>query len=88
MRQIVLLVAIVLLAQIMLTAAESPKDPFKDEVVTRGERALGLVTIYANAKQHFAYFDLVPKLDWDKAFMEYLPQVGKKQSLHDYCKVL
>ena len=88
MRSAVVLVGIILLlAQIGASAAEGP-DPMKDEVITREERAFGLVTIYANAKQHFPYFDQLPNLDWDKAFMEYLPQVEKQQSLHEYYRVL
>jgi C-terminal processing protease CtpA/Prc len=78
---------VLLLAQISALAAEGP-DPMKDEVITREQRAFGLVTIYANARQHFPYFDQLPNLDWDKAFMEYLPQVEKPQSLYDYYRVL
>lgn len=88
MRSAVLFVCVILLlAQIGVWAAEAP-DPMKDEVITREERAFGLVTIYANARQHFPYFDQLPDLDWDKAFMEYLPQVEKEQSLHEYYLVL
>ncbi len=88
MRSVVVLLGIVLLlVQIGVSAAEAP-DPMKDEVITREQRAFGLVTIYANAKQHFPYFDQLPNLDWDKAFMEYLPQVERKQSLHEYYLVL
>lgn len=88
MRSAVLFVYIILLlAQIGVSAAEGP-DPMKDEVITREQRAFGLVTIYANASQHFPYFDQLPNLDWDKAFMEYLPQVEKPQSLHEYYLVL
>ena len=69
-------------------SSRASADPFKDEVITREQRAFGLVTIYATAKQHFPYFEQLPKLDWDKTFIEYLPQVEKKQSLYDYYLVL
>ena len=52
--------------------------------LTKEERIFGLTTVYAAAKQHFAYFEQVPKLDWDKAFMQFLPEVEKEQPLADY----
>ncbi|MCX6377597.1 MAG: S41 family peptidase [Armatimonadetes bacterium] len=57
-------------------------------MITREERIFSLVTVYSTAKQHFAYFDQVPDLDWDKAFKEYLPLVEKDQTLGDYYRVL
>lgn len=88
MRSAVVVVGVILLlAQIGVSAAEGP-DPMKDEVITREERAFGLVTIYATAKQHFPYFDQLPNLDWDKVFMECLPLVQKDLSLYDYYRLL
>jgi len=63
-------------------------NPLTDPVIAREERIFGLVTVYSTAKQHFAYFDQAPDLDWDKTFKEYLPLVEKDQSLRDYYLVL
>jgi len=84
---VILLIALLLISALCCLAAENP-DPLRDIVITREERVLGLTTVYASVKQHFAYFHQLPKLDWDKTFMEFLPQVEKKQSLYDYYRVL
>jgi len=57
-------------------------------VLTKEQRIFGLVTIYSAAKQHFAYFEQVPELDWDQAFMDFLPLVEKEQSLLEYYQTL
>jgi len=56
--------------------------------ITKEQRILGLVTIYQVAKHHFAYFEQVPELNWDQAFMEYLPLVEKEQSLLECYRTL
>lgn len=60
----------------------------KEVVLTKEERIFGLVTIYNAAKQHFAYFEQVPGLDWDQTFMDFLPLVEKEQSLLEYYQTL
>ena len=60
----------------------------KKPALTKEERIFGLVTIYRTAKQHFAYFEQVPQLDWDKTFMDFLPLVEKQQSLLEYYRTL
>lgn len=73
-----------------ITFAE-PLEKVSDEkelALTKEERIFGLVTIYRAAKQHFAMFEQVPDLDWDKTFMEYLPLVEKEQSLLEYYQTL
>ena len=52
----------------------------KEVVLTKQERIFGLVTIYNAARQHFAYFEQVPELDWDKVLEEYLPKIQKEQT--------
>ncbi len=47
-----------------------------------------MVQIYSTAKQHFAYFDQVPQLDWDRAFKEFLPLVEKEIDLLEYYRTL
>lgn len=60
----------------------------REEALSKQERVFGLVTIYRGAKQHFAWFEQVPTLNWDKAFMEYLPLVERDQGLYDYYRLL
>lgn len=79
---------ILLFSRVPASSAATSPDVFKNPVVTREERVFGLVTVYSTAKQHFGCFDKLPKLDWDKTFMEYLPLVEKDQSLYDYYRVL
>jgi carboxyl-terminal processing protease len=57
-------------------------------VLTKEQRIFGLVTIYRGAKQHFAYFERLPNLDWDKTFMDFLPEVEKEQSPLEYYRTL
>jgi len=61
---------------------------YSNDVLSREERIRGLLTIYQGAKQHFAWSEQVPELDWDKTFIEYLPLVEEKQKLYDYYRVL
>jgi len=65
-----------------------PKPEKEKTALTKEERIFGLVTIYGAAKQHFAMFEQVSELDWDKTFMEYLPLVEKEQSLLEYYQTL
>ena len=56
--------------------------------LTPDERVFGLAKIWSEAKYNFANFDLVPDLDWDQAFQEYLPQARQEQSSAEYYKLL
>lgn len=69
-------------------SSRKTEETAKEETLSKQERIFGLVTIYRGAKQHFAWFEQVPTLDWDKAFMEYLPLVEKDQGLYDYYRLL
>ncbi|MHC4156229.1 MAG: S41 family peptidase [Planctomycetota bacterium] len=60
----------------------------RPDALSKEQRIFGLVTIYSAAKQHFAYFEQVPELDWDGAFREYLRLVEKEQSLLGYYRTL
>lgn len=37
------------------------------------ERLLGLAMVYSEAKYNFLFWDQVPELDWDAAFLEFVP---------------
>jgi len=56
--------------------------------LTADERIFGLAKIWSEVKYNFANFDLVPGLDWDQAFQEYLPQAGQEQSNAQYYRLL
>ena len=62
--------------------------PTSPDELKKEDRIFGLVQIYSTAKQHFAYFEQVPQLDWDRAFKEFLPLVEKKQNLLEYYRTL
>lgn len=84
-RVTVVLAGLVLMLGIRAAAAP---NLLKDEVITREQRVIGLATVYSNVKQHSAYLDRFGPQKWDKAFVEYLPLVEKKQSLCSYYQVL
>jgi carboxyl-terminal processing protease len=56
--------------------------------LTSAQRVFGLAKIWSEARYNFANFDLVPGLDWDKAFQEYLPQALREQSNAEYYRLL
>jgi len=56
--------------------------------LTRQERVFGLATFHAAAKQHFAWFEKASDLDWDKAFMDFLPLVEEEQTTLEYYRTL
>lgn len=56
--------------------------------LTKEEKIFGLTTVYHSAKYHFAYFNKVPDVDWDQAFIEFLPKVEKTQTLLEYYRIL
>lgn len=65
-----------------------PQTMAAEDELTKEDRIFGLVSIYSTAKQHFAYFEQVPELDWNQAFKDYLPMVEKEQSLLEYYRTL
>ncbi len=48
----------------------------------------GLMTIWAEAKFNFPYFDRIPDMDWDKKVQEYIPRVLSADSLAGYYEIL
>lgn len=56
--------------------------------LTRDERLFGLARIWSEVKYNFANFDLVPDLDWDKAFQEYLTKAAEQQTDAEYYRLL
>jgi len=48
----------------------------------------GLMTVWAEAKFNFPFFDRIPGIDWDMKAREYVPRVINAGSLEDYYDVL
>ncbi len=52
------------------------------------ERVHALSTLWMEATYNFAYFDNVPYLNWDSAYVAYIPKVQAVSTYYDYYKVL
>jgi len=52
------------------------------------QKLWGLMTIWAEAKFNFPYFDRIPDIDWDAKVQEYIPRVMNADSLNGYYDVL
>jgi C-terminal processing protease CtpA/Prc len=56
--------------------------------LTVEQRIAGLSLFWSEATYNFVYFDHVPDLDWDKTYLDFLPQVIGAKTTHDYYDVL
>ena len=56
--------------------------------LTSEERVFGLAKVWSAVKYSFANFDLVPDLDWDEAFRQYLSRAAKGQTNAEYYRLL
>jgi C-terminal processing protease CtpA/Prc len=63
------------------------ETPYREELPEE-ERIAGLARYWAEVRSNFAFFDQVPELDWDAAFVETLPKVRAAKSTADYYRVL
>lgn len=58
------------------------------ENISDTEKLAGLAELWAQAKYGFANFWHVPDLNWDKSYMEFIPQVLATHSTSEYYRVL
>jgi len=58
------------------------------ESLSDSEKMYGLALFWKEASYNFAFFDQVPKLDWDATFAEYVPKVLETKSTKEYYRVL
>jgi C-terminal processing protease CtpA/Prc len=65
-----------------------PASEAYSEHLTTEQRIAGLSALWIEARNGFVWFDHVPGLDWDKTYLDYLPQVVAATSTADYYKVL
>jgi C-terminal processing protease CtpA/Prc len=56
--------------------------------LSEDEKVAGLSKLWSEAKYNFAYFDHLPGLDWDRLYLDYLPQVRATASTLAYYRVL
>lgn len=61
--------------------------PFREDL-PEDEKLAGLSQVWAEARAVFANFDLVPGLDWDAAYLEWMPRVRATRSTADYYREL
>lgn len=54
--------------------ASALKTPYRARL-SQAERLAGLSRIWSVARQGFVWFDHVPELDWDKAYLDTIPRV-------------
>jgi hypothetical protein len=67
------------------------QSPAKDQEIWTGsaeQKLWGLMTVWAEAKFNFPYFDRIPDVDWDGKVREYIPRVLSAESLDNYYDVL
>lgn len=57
-------------------------------LLTDAEKIVGLSRVWSEAKFGFANFDLVPDLDWDSAYLAFIPKVEATKTTIDYYNVL
>jgi C-terminal processing protease CtpA/Prc len=61
--------------------------PYKP-VLTEDEKVAGLSKFWSEARFNFPFFSRLPDLDWDREYMDYLPQVRSAQTTADYYRVM
>ncbi|MCC7308344.1 MAG: hypothetical protein IT173_12320 [Acidobacteria bacterium] len=63
------------------------KTPYKENI-SNDEKIAGLSKFWSETKYNFINFDLVPNLDWDKTYLEFIPKVLATKSTLEYYRVL
>lgn len=74
-------------AQEKLYLGVSLATPYRPDL-SEAERIAGLSLFWSEAKYNFVNFELVPKLDWDALYLEYIPKVQAATKFDDYLKVM
>lgn len=58
------------------------------DALTPEQRVAGLSLFWSEANANFVYFDHVTDVDWDKAYLQFVPQVLAAKNTHDYYEVM
>lgn len=61
--------------------------PYRENL-SEEEKVAGLSKLWAEAKFNFAFFHLVPQLDWDAEYLAHLTRVRETRSTLEYYRVL
>lgn len=67
--------------------SSSIKTLYKENI-SNEEKIAGLSKFWSEAKYNFINFNLVPDLDWDKTYLEFIPKVLATTSTLEYYRVL
>ena len=67
--------------------SEALNTTFRPEL-PEAERLAGLALLWSETKYNFANFDLVPELDWDARYLEFIPRVQAAETTLDYYRAL
>ena len=67
--------------------AKTIATPYTPQL-SEAERIAGLSLFWSEAKYNFAHFNNVPQLDWDQAYLDFLPQVIAASDTRSYYEVL
>ncbi len=52
------------------------------------EKLYGLSLFWSEVSYNFAFFDQVPDLNWDSAYLEFIPRVIASESTYEYYREL
>ncbi len=74
-------------SEVAVLAGEAFQTPYRERL-TPAEKIAGLSLFWTQARQHFAFFDQVPDLDWDHVYLESIPQVLEAETTFDYYQIL
>jgi C-terminal processing protease CtpA/Prc len=69
-------------------SADLLKKDSADKALSDADKIYGLSRIWQEANYNFAFFDLVPSLDWEQAYKDYIPSVMASKSTEEYYLVL
>lgn len=90
MKKLVPISWLLLFAALTMNAQQSdfpkPAEPFHSEQWTGSaeQKLWGLMTIWAEAKFNFPFFDRIPEVNWDQEVQKYIPRVLNANTLDDY----
>ena len=72
----------------LIAQAQPPADGRYQWTGSVEQKLWGLMTVWAEAKINFPYFDRIPAIDWDTKVQDYVPKVLSADSLEGYYEVL
>lgn len=63
------------------------KTPYRENL-SEDEKVAGLSKFWSEVKYNFVNFDLVPDVNWDALYLEYLPKIRQTKSTVEYYKLM